>query len=315
MGTGLPELAGRCRRLAGEDEAALAELVALMTDDDDPAVVTTLDGAVRVLLESTARLLMNELWDEGSLTGAGAGIAQAMLTFRQCVVLLELWCTETQRLLRPGEAEATALALVLRRTAMHTLGAAGQRIIDDVQESSSIDFLTGLPTRRTAEAKLSRMCETRGESRFSLVIADLDDLKLINDTQGYPNGDEALRGLATSLRDIAVEGATAYRWSAGDEFCVILPDLDGSEADAVLRAVQDAPVKFSYGQSCYPDEADSQNELWSLAEGRLKVQKRDRKAGRDLGTGVLLQRDYSGRTTPPPHLAKPIVDPAPESYH
>jgi diguanylate cyclase (GGDEF)-like protein len=170
--------------------------------------------------------------------------------------------------------------LAVRRVALKVFCGAAVRILADSQESANEDHLTRLPNRRIGEAQLADRCSVRRAGRFSLVIADVDDLKLIND-RSYMAGDAALYELAMLLADVAHDkGGMAYRWG-GDEFCLILP-VEREQADDTVTTVQDVGVRFSFGSASFPDEADSESELWSVAERRLKAQKGDRKAGREF---------------------------------
>ncbi|GGL96429.1 diguanylate cyclase domain-containing protein [Deinococcus aerophilus] len=81
------------------------------------------------------------------------------------------------------------------------------------------DPLTGLPTRQELGAHLLALC---GQGQGSLLLCDLDYLKLINDTLGHPAGDAALRDLAATLRGGLQPGWQAYRLG-GDEFAVVAP--------------------------------------------------------------------------------------------
>ena len=81
------------------------------------------------------------------------------------------------------------------------------------------DPLTGLPTRHEFDAHLLAVC---GQGRGSLLLCDLDYLKLINDTLGHPAGDAALRDLAATLCGGLQPGWQAYRLG-GDEFAVVAP--------------------------------------------------------------------------------------------
>jgi diguanylate cyclase (GGDEF)-like protein len=69
------------------------------------------------------------------------------------------------------------------------------------------DPLTGLPTRQEFDAHLLAVC---GQGRGSLLLCDLDYLKLINDTLGHPAGDAALRDLAATLCGGLRPGSVSY---------------------------------------------------------------------------------------------------------
>jgi diguanylate cyclase (GGDEF)-like protein len=100
-----------------------------------------------------------------------------------------------------------------------------------VERQALVDGLTGLANRRQGDAALATelaRAERLGGS-VGLILADVDDFKLVNDRHGHPTGDIVLRDLAQALQETIREIDTAARWG-GEEFAVILPgtDLEGS---------------------------------------------------------------------------------------
>jgi diguanylate cyclase (GGDEF)-like protein len=95
------------------------------------------------------------------------------------------------------------------------------------RREASTDELTGLVNRRRfMEALDGEIARTqRGGARLSVLLADLDDFKRINDRFGHPAGDEALRTFASLLRASLREVDTAARLG-GEEFAVLLPETD-----------------------------------------------------------------------------------------
>ena len=101
------------------------------------------------------------------------------------------------------------------------------------------DELTGLPNRRALLARLRALPETMG---IALLLIDIDQFKLINDTLGHAFGDDVLRALALRLRG-ALPGESLLARFGGDEFVVTVPrDQQASvqqALDAVLAAVRE----------------------------------------------------------------------------
>lgn len=97
--------------------------------------------------------------------------------------------------------------------------------------AASTDPLTGLPNRRhlleLMEHEVSRV--ERGGRPFSLMMADLDDFKLINDRYGHDAGDEVLHESAQRLRAAVRKQDSIARWG-GEEFLFLLPDCDEAGA-------------------------------------------------------------------------------------
>lgn len=98
------------------------------------------------------------------------------------------------------------------------------------------DPLTGLANRRELEYFLAaRQGPGKLASRFlSVILADLDGLKRLNDTRGHAEGDQALRRAAAVLRDGCRAGDLVVRYG-GDEFLVVLP---GAQLPAALAAAE-----------------------------------------------------------------------------
>jgi diguanylate cyclase (GGDEF)-like protein len=138
------------------------------------------------------------------------------------------------------------------------------------------DPLTTLYDRRSFD-RLLEMAIARSNRYgwpFTLVIIDLDGLKKINDEQGHPAGDTALRELAERFRRVLRSGDSAAR-IGGDEFAMILPNTEPDLVPALLERVRNAPgferpcPDFSYGVAQCPKEADEFDSLVRLADERL----------------------------------------------
>jgi len=117
------------------------------------------------------------------------------------------------------------------------------RLHEEVRRQATTDELTGLVNRRRFMEALETEVERARLFRtpFSVVVADLDDFKRINDNHGHHGGDEALRAfgrlLAEQIRDFDVAGRLG-----GEEFAVLLPQTNVTEAMAVAGRIRDALV-------------------------------------------------------------------------
>ena len=114
------------------------------------------------------------------------------------------------------------------------------------------DPLTGLPNRELFAVRLALTLARarRGGPPPAVLIADLDQFKLVNDSLGHQAGDELLRAVAPRLADAVRDTDTVARFG-GDEF-VVLCDGVASEQHALefaqrLAAVLDEPVEMSSG--------------------------------------------------------------------
>jgi diguanylate cyclase (GGDEF)-like protein len=110
-----------------------------------------------------------------------------------------------------------------------------------LEQQALVDALTGLANRRAAEQALTVELAraVRFGSPLSLVFADLDHFKQVNDRFGHPSGDLVLRELAAVLASTVREIDLAARWG-GEEFCLILPGTDLAGAARLAERVRTA---------------------------------------------------------------------------
>lgn len=145
------------------------------------------------------------------------------------------------------------------------------------------DALTGLPNRRLLLDRLSQAIAqaARRKRRVALVFFDIDGFKVINDKLGHPNGDKLLQGVARRLCACLRAVDTACRYG-GDEFIVLLPEIEGAQSPAVverkIRARLAAPylvdgtmvtVTLSIGTAIYPVDAKDHHDLIKLADAAM----------------------------------------------
>jgi diguanylate cyclase (GGDEF)-like protein/PAS domain S-box-containing protein len=122
------------------------------------------------------------------------------------------------------------------QTIASTVSACAERVQFDGQlgQLAMLDPLTGLLNRSALLARLADALEAAGELPVSIGVCDLDDFGLLNEAQGNASGDEALRGVATSLRQIFGAGAAIGR-VGGDEFAVVIPSESGVPGELLAR--------------------------------------------------------------------------------
>jgi diguanylate cyclase (GGDEF)-like protein len=128
------------------------------------------------------------------------------------------------------------------------------------------DPLTGLGNRRSAERRLGAL--RLGDEPLSLAVVDVDRFKEVNDEASHTQGDAVLRRVADLLREHSRTGDEVYRW-AGDEFLVVLPTANETQAVVVMERLRAAvaaadwtdlqlsePVTVSIGVATAPAVAE-----------------------------------------------------------
>lgn len=121
---------------------------------------------------------------------------------------------------------------------MHTGLASASREIADlkrrlqfVQKEAYTDSLTGIGNRKSFDEQLAKTITRARETgkNLCLILADIDNFKLFNDTHGHTLGDQVIRLVAATLsKGIGPDGIAARY--GGEEFGVILPDSSISDA-------------------------------------------------------------------------------------
>jgi diguanylate cyclase (GGDEF)-like protein len=195
------------------------------------------------------------------------------------------------------DARMTASSL----TAQAVIALDNARLHRIVERQALVDGLTGLANRRHCEEALT--FELARAQRFgtplTLVLADLDDFKDVNDMHGHPTGDLVLREFAIVLRETTREADVAARWG-GEEFVLLLPGTDeaggaqlaervrSSLEQRVILASDGTPVTVtcSLGVASFPAAASSQT-LLAAADDALYQAKHAGKNRVETASAVL----------------------------
>ncbi|MFQ5791799.1 MAG: diguanylate cyclase, partial [Acidobacteriota bacterium] len=164
------------------------------------------------------------------------------------------------------------------------------RELQNARAQAATDALTGLGNHRLFHERTQDAVRRAQEDDNSvgLVMLDIDDFKLANDSMGHQAGDNILREIALALIGTVGE-EKAYRYG-GDEFAVLLPAVDHRKAAVVAERLRRASEKrtrgngneitVSLGVASFPDVAASVQELiygadaamyWAKAAGKNRV--------------------------------------------
>jgi len=98
------------------------------------------------------------------------------------------------------------------------------------------DYLTELYNRRFCEEEIKRL-NTYRNLPFSIIVGDLNGLKLINDTFGHDEGDKLLKIAAATIQSACRIDDIVARWG-GDEFIVLLPKTNKEETEELVNRIR-----------------------------------------------------------------------------
>ena len=158
------------------------------------------------------------------------------------------------------------------------------QMFEEMKHLARTDFLTGLPNHRHFQAALLREVgrAQRHTHPLSILIIDLDFLKMVNDKFGHPAGDSVIQSVAETIRSTCREIDFAARYG-GEEFVVILPETDLPGAIQVAERVRGhieetdvgtvERITASVGVANYPVNATSKEDLIRVADQALYVAK------------------------------------------
>ena len=163
------------------------------------------------------------------------------------------------------------------------------RMIERLRTEAHVDSLTGLTTRRVLETAFAGHASGHPATPISLVLADVDGLKAINDAYGHPVGDRVLIELATTAMMAARSDDVVTRLG-GDETAVLMPGRTYTQAvsyasklERALALVDVAPgsrwrMSISVGVATAPNDGVDLDALYATADRRLYRAKRSRMA-------------------------------------
>lgn len=148
--------------------------------------------------------------------------------------------------------------------------------------TANFDNLTGLANRNLLFDRMDQavLAARRHGRSFGILYLDLDNFKVVNDSFGHENGDELLREAGKRLVACVREGDTVAR-IGGDEFVLLLNDLQGQDADDIAVVADRALVSMAHpfqlsggegfigasiGASIFPHDGTNRAELLQHAD-------------------------------------------------
>ena len=161
--------------------------------------------------------------------------------------------------------------------------------LEHVKGQATKDALTGLANRRAFDDRMKQLLASseRMGQKVSLILADVDRFKGVNDTYGHEAGDEVLKAVAGKFAESTRGMDMCFRYG-GEELAIILPQtngkLAGDVAERLRRKIEEMEipagehvikVTVSFGVACYPDTVEGQENLFKAADEALYVAKHE----------------------------------------
>jgi diguanylate cyclase (GGDEF)-like protein/putative nucleotidyltransferase with HDIG domain len=168
----------------------------------------------------------------------------------------------------------------------------------EARSNALTDVLTGLPNGRYLALRFEEEASRarRMGRTFQVMMLDLDDFKLVNDTFGHKVGDKMLREVALIIQRQLREYDFLARY-AGDEFVAVVQELVGSQVEELRARIESAVAKFSLhvrgdkrarvgisiGTATYDTDGETLDQLLVAADQAMYRVKSDHKLGKVRG--------------------------------
>ena len=175
------------------------------------------------------------------------------------------------RMVKKGEDEVLAILRDITRR---------KELENSLEYLSYNDQLTGVKNRRFYEEELERL-DIKENLPLTIVLGDVNGLKLINDSFGHAAGDELIRKVAKIIKNGCRPEDIVARLG-GDEFVILLPKTEVNEAEQIVKnistlaqkeKVQNIDISISFGYEIKRHEAEHVQEVFRKAEDYMYKRK------------------------------------------
>ncbi len=302
------QLAEAARRMAGAlDEAAIARIaideamqmvdarhgafidvseigLTAMATSGDVLAVHSLTGGLLSRVADTGQSIRRITHDEPAVTSLPAALlAIPVIGSGRVTAILFLVRPDSAPFTDADEAALQRLAPIVASA----LGAASRH--GDATALSRTDGLTGLANRRRLDEDLVALTAAATGRTTALAMVDVDHFKHFNDRNGHAAGDDALRAVADALQRSVRPRDRVYRYG-GEEFTVVMPDIDRGEAEHVVERARAAVERIEL-----PGTADQPGGALTISLGLVIVDPTRPDAALRLADRALYEAKSAGR--------------------
>ncbi|MEX2010605.1 MAG: diguanylate cyclase, partial [Chloroflexota bacterium] len=200
------------------------------------------------------------------------------------------------------------------------------RLYDDTRKLADRDPLTGFYNHRYFHERLGEEVVRAQRSRqpLSVLMLDVDDFKLVNDTFGHLFGDRVLVWVAERIRSTLRHPDVPARYG-GDEFAIILPETDNVSARRAAERIVETfhrepfesdmrgpvPIAVSIGAATHPTDGRTATDLIAAADrGLYRVKRSGRKRATDRAVDQAAP-PVAAPVAVPAGVPDPVPDPVP----
>ena len=154
---------------------------------------------------------------------------------------------------------------------------------DDVLKNDYTDELTKLPNRKSFTTNFDKYINVAqtNNSKFALLLIDIDNMKTINSSKGFEAGDMLLIRVANILKRFEKNNINSYRYG-DDEFMVAIQNINSMDSlatitDTIFEVLDSEEINISGGISIYPDHSHEKDDLLKFSDIAINYAKKDGK--------------------------------------
>ena len=281
-----------------EHPGGIADITVQVVDKDNITIYSSIDGMTGAMLDAdissrvgsyeSATLLDNDYLVIVNPCGDNWRVISSVPTG---IILKEKSAIQLYILLIG--AIAAAIAIVLSVFLSFGVSSSVDRTFSSLDKEAHVDALTGILNRHAFEKRVESLLQKQDDdSRYAVMLIDVDDFKSVNDTFGHTYGDKVLAGVGNTLRHTFRSEDSLGRLG-GDEFCVCMTikgdmcmedqiQLIHRKCDELSTAMRrhetvdgkEFRCSASIGVAVYPENGLSFDELYKMADTALYATKR-----------------------------------------